>query len=131
MKLYIGAPLGEIPESAHKLAKQIMLPIKQSEKYSSVTPVFEPEERRIDYSRESCCGFIHIVHVVDEFLVLRNCTQMVVYFENNVFSFKPAVEERHIVIFKNRFMFPGIYRFDIVHEENEIIFSGEINVNNC
>lgn len=131
MKLYIGAPMGEIPDSANKLAQKIMLPIKQDEKYKIVAPVFEPNEKFIDYSQNSCCGFIHVVKVVDEFDVLRHKTKMHVSGVNAVFSIIPHVEERHIVTFKNRFVLPGSYKFDIVHEEKEIIFSGEINVIYC
>lgn len=128
MKLFIGAPAGEMPESAIRLSKKIMLPIKQDNSYSSVCPVFEPEAQETIYEPEVALGFCHTTRVVDEFNILKNSTQMLINFNNQKVWEKPLIQEQHLVIFKNRFNLPGKYVFDIVHSGSSILFSGEINV---
>lgn len=127
MKLVVCAPPGEIPDEAQKLSKQLGLPIKTDASYSFVDVIALPEEKKISYKEISIVGHLHSVKVVDEFQVVRNSIIMAISgpTQNMV---KPVLSERHMSIFHNRFYAPGFYKFDIVMNGRDILFSGEINV---
>ena len=128
MKLFIGVPLGEIPEEAYRLAKQIQLSIKSDESYSSVGVYSQPEVSDIYYSDSVVESHLHSVRVVHEFSVIKNQIVMSLIDTNGKKSLVcPVMQERHMAIFHNRFESSGTYAFDIVLHES-VLFSGEINV---
>lgn len=130
MKLYIGAPVGELSTDALKLASTTMLPIRQDARFTQPLPVFEPELSSVEFLETVTAGFIHAVRVVDEFRVLKNSTHMIVRNAGSSRKVNPRLAERHLLMFQNRFTETGVYEFDIVHDQEGIIFGGQINVVN-
>ena len=127
MKLVVCAPSGEIPDEAQKLSKQLGLPIKTDSSYLFVDVIALPEEKKIIYEETSTMGHLHCVKAIDEFQVLRNNITMAINGPTEAIV-KPVLSERHMSIFHNRFYKLGFYKFDIVTNRREILFSGEINV---
>ena len=127
MKLVVCAPPGEIPDEAQKLSKQLGLPIKTDASYLFVDVISLPEEKKIIYTETSTVGHLHSVKVIDEFRVLRNSIIMAISGPAETIV-KPVLSERHMSIFHNRFYAPGLYKFDIVANGKDVLFSGEINV---
>ena len=129
MKLVICAPSGPISDATQKLAKQIGLPIKSDDSISSARVVAVPENKYINCDSSVVVGHLHATKVVNEFEIMRGNTSMKIRGAEEK-TVSPVISERHMAIFHNRFYIPGMYVFDIVLNEKEILFSGEIDVVN-
>lgn len=127
MKLVICAPPGAISDATQKLARKLGLPIKTDDSVLSAQVSAFPEKKYISYDDSVTIGHIHAIKAVNEFLIMRgNASMRIKSPENKIVT--PVVSERHMAIFHNRFYIPGVHVFDIVLNEKEILFSGEIDV---
>lgn len=127
MKLVICAPSGPISDATKKLAQKLGLPIKTDDSVLSTQVHAVPEKKYVSYDDSVIAGHIHATKAINEFSIMRGNASMKINGPEDK-TVAPIVSERHMAIFHNRFYIPGMYVFDIVLNDKEILFSGEINV---
>lgn len=131
MKRFVCVPsnMGGVPDEAIKLSKESQLSIRVEEDIDEICIKSFPEDDFTDCMDEVKAGFIHMVDITNEFVDFPKDTHMkVMDLTFNSQTIKPMVITKHSLRFRSRFNTPGLHKFCIVDNSNEVYYKGEFVV---